>query len=188
MPGSSCVASSSSRTLARLGKSSSAASGPTGHVSYVSHISSSLTSLIFPQSGAIEQNAPLLKLDDTREYNEHILNRAAKSSEEADRIPEAIKLYNLAGDYTTVISVLAQALGNTLAQPSVDEKARTVERTAADVLRHYERTNRAVGRERDAVIRMLRVREAMDAKDAGRVESALEVRLFFILRARESGG
>ncbi|OJT04938.1 Meiotically up-regulated gene 87 protein [Trametes pubescens] len=126
-------------------------------------------------SGAIEQNAPLLKLDDTREYNEHILNRAAKSSEEADRIPEAIKLYNLAGDYTTVISVLAQALGNTLAQPSVDEKARTVERTAADVLRHYERTNRAVGRERDAVIRMLRVREAMDAKDAGRVESALEL-------------
>ncbi|KAH9855804.1 nucleoporin-interacting protein NIC96 [Lenzites betulinus] len=126
-------------------------------------------------SGAIEQNAALLKLDDTREYNEHILIRAAKSSEEADRIPEAIKLYNLAGDYTTVIAVLAQALGNTIAQPSVDEKARGIERTAADVLRHYERTNRAVGKERDAVIRMLRVREAMDAKDAGRVESALEL-------------
>ncbi|KAI0668697.1 nucleoporin-interacting protein NIC96 [Trametes maxima] len=126
-------------------------------------------------SGAIEQNAPLLKLDDSREYNEHILVRAAKSSEEADRIPEAIKLYNLAGDYSTVIGVLAQALGNTIAQPSVDEKARAIERTAADVLRHYERTNRAVGKERDAVIRLLRVREAMDAKDAGRVESALEL-------------
>lgn len=50
------------------------------------------------QSGAIEQNASLLKLDDRHEYNEHILNRAAKSSEEADRIHEAIKLYNLAGD------------------------------------------------------------------------------------------
>lgn len=188
MPGSSSAASSSSRTLARLGKSSSVASGLTGRASYVLLTSTDIYPLRLLQSGAIEQNAPLLKLDDTREYNEHILNRAAKSSEEADRIPEAIKLYNLAGDYTTVISVLAQALGNTLAQPSVDEKARTVERTAADVLRHYERTNRAVGRERDAVIRMLRVREAMDAKDAGRVESALEVRLFFLMRACESGG
>ncbi|EIW53679.1 NIC-domain-containing protein [Trametes versicolor FP-101664 SS1] len=113
-------------------------------------------------SGTIEQNALLLKLDDTREYNKHILNCNVKSSEEADHIPEAIKLYNLAGDYTTVISVLAQALGNTLAQPSVDEKARTC-------------TNRPVGRERDAVISMLRVRKAMDAKDAGHVESALEL-------------
>ncbi|RDX51475.1 nucleoporin-interacting protein NIC96 [Lentinus brumalis] len=126
-------------------------------------------------SGVIEQSASLLKLENAHEYNEHILIRAAKSSEEADRIPEAIKLYNLAGDYATVIGVLAHALGNTIAQPSVDEKARTIERTAADILRHYERTNRAVGKERDAVIRLLRVREAMDAKDAGRIEAALEL-------------
>ena len=33
-----------------------------------------------------------------------------------------------------------------------------------------------MGKERDAVIRLLRVREAMDAKDAGRIETALEVR------------
>ena len=91
-------------------------------------------------------------------------------------MPEAIKLYNLAGEYATVVGVLARALGNTIAQPSVDDKARGVERTAADVLRHYERTNRAAGKERDAVARLLRVREAMDAKDAGRVEQALEVR------------
>lgn len=103
--------------------------------------------------------------------------RAAQSSEEADRVPEAIKLYNLAGDYATVVACLARALGNTVAQPSVDEKARAIERTAADILRHYERTNRAVGKERDAVVRLLRVREAMDAKVAGRVEAALEVRL-----------
>ena len=103
--------------------------------------------------------------------------RAAKHSEENDRIPQAIKLYNLAGDYTTVISCLAQALGNTIGQPGGDEKARTVERTAADILRHYERTNRAVGKDRDAVIKLLRVREAMDAKEAGRAEHALEVRL-----------
>ncbi len=127
------------------------------------------------QSGAIEQSAPLLQLEGLREYNDHILVRAAKSSSEADRIPESIKLYNLAGDYSTVIAVLAHALGNTIAQPSVDEKARAIEKTAADILRHYERTNRAVGKERDAVIRLLRVRAAMDAKDAGRVDTALEV-------------
>ncbi|KZT68459.1 nucleoporin-interacting protein NIC96 [Daedalea quercina L-15889] len=126
-------------------------------------------------SGLIEQGASLLKLENSQEYNEQILVRAAKHSEENDRVPEAIKLYNLASDYTTVIACLAQALGNTIGQPSGDEKARAVERTAADILRHYERTNRAVGKERDAVIRLLRVREAMEAKDSGRVELALEI-------------
>lgn len=92
-------------------------------------------------------------------------------------MPEAIKLYNLAGDYTTVIGCLVQALGNTIAQAGGDEKARAVERTAAEILRHYERTNRAVGKDRDAVLRLLRVREAMEAKEAGRVELALEVRV-----------
>lgn len=118
----------------------------------------------------------MLKLEDSKEYNEQILVRAAKHSEQNDRIPEAIKLYNLAGDYTTVIACLVQALGNTISQPSGDERARAIERTAADILRHYERMNRAVGKERDAVIRLLRVREAMEAKDSGRVELALEVR------------
>ncbi|EPS98068.1 hypothetical protein FOMPIDRAFT_1051823 [Fomitopsis schrenkii] len=126
-------------------------------------------------SGLIEQGAPLLKLENSQEYNEQILVRAAKHSEENDRVPEAIKLYNLAGDYTTVIGCLAQALGNTIAQAGGDEKARAVERTAAEILRHYERTNRAVGKERDAVLRLLRVREAMEAKEAGRVELALEI-------------
>ncbi|KAH9921323.1 nucleoporin-interacting protein NIC96 [Fomitopsis serialis] len=126
-------------------------------------------------SGLIEQGAPLLKLESSQEYNEQVLVRAAKHSEENDRVPEAIKLYNLAGDYTIVIACLAQALGNTIGQPSGDEKARAIERTAADILRHYERTNRAVGKERDAVIRLLRVREAMEAKENGRVEFALEV-------------
>jgi hypothetical protein len=50
-----------------------------------------------------------------------------------------------------------------------------MEQTATEILRHYERTNRAVGRDRDAVIRLLRIREAMDAKAAGRPEVALEV-------------
>ena len=88
---------------------------------------------------------------------------------------KAIKLYNLAGDYNTVISCLVRALGNAIDQPNGDEAARSIERIAADILRHYERTNRAVGREREAVIRLLRVREALEAKEAGRMESALEV-------------
>ncbi|KIP04441.1 hypothetical protein PHLGIDRAFT_31350 [Phlebiopsis gigantea 11061_1 CR5-6] len=126
-------------------------------------------------SGVIEQGAPLLKLDNLHDYNEQILSRAAKHSEDNDRAPEAIKLYNLAGDYTTVIACLAQALGNSITQPSGDEKARLIERTAADILRHYERTNRAVGKDRDAAIKLLRLREAMEAKESGRVELALEI-------------
>ncbi|KAJ6569434.1 nucleoporin-interacting protein NIC96 [Mycena capillaripes] len=126
-------------------------------------------------SGVIEQGSSLLGLRDAREFNEHILIKAARHSEENDRIPEAIKLYNLAGDYATVISCLAQALGNTISMPSPDEKARAIERTAGEILRHYERTNRAVGKERDAVVRLLRVREAVEARQAGRFEVALDI-------------
>ncbi|KAF8665105.1 hypothetical protein AX16_000572 [Volvariella volvacea WC 439] len=126
-------------------------------------------------SGVIEHGARLLHLYDAKEYNEQILVRAARHSEENDRISEAIKLYNLAGDYPTVISCLAQALGNTIAQPTPDEKARSIERTAGEILRHYERTNRAVGKDRDAVVRLLRIREALDSKNAGRPEAALEI-------------
>ncbi|KAH7884023.1 Nup93/Nic96-domain-containing protein [Phlebopus sp. FC_14] len=127
-------------------------------------------------SGVIEQGASLLQLRSTAQYNEQILVRAARDSEENDRIPEAIKLYNLAGDYATVISCLAQALGNTLSLPSGEnEKGRVIEKTAFEILRHYERMNRAVGKDRDAAVRLLRVREAINAKNAGRPDVALEI-------------
>lgn len=101
--------------------------------------------------------------------------KAAKHSEENDRIPEAISLHNLAGNYTVVISCLAQALGNIVAQPSLDEKGKAIEKTAVGILRHFERVNRAAGKDRDAVVRLLRIREAMDAKNSGRPEVALDV-------------
>ncbi|KAG1845085.1 Nup93/Nic96-domain-containing protein [Suillus subalutaceus] len=127
-------------------------------------------------SGVIEQGAALLHLQNTAQYNEQILVRAARDSEENDRIPEAIKLYNLAGDYGTVISCLAQALGNTLAQPAGEtEKGKIIERTAVEILRHYERTNRAVGKDRDAAVRLLRIREALNAKSSGRFDVVLEI-------------
>ncbi|KAH7911827.1 Nup93/Nic96-domain-containing protein [Hygrophoropsis aurantiaca] len=126
--------------------------------------------------GVIEQGAPLLQLQNTAQYNEQILAHAARDSEENDRIPEAIKLYNLAGDYSTVISCLAQALGNSLSQPAGEnDKSGIVERTAVDILKHYERTNRAVGKDRDAAVRLLRVREAINAKNAGRPDVTLEI-------------
>ena len=121
----------------------------------------------------------MLKLTSTQDYHTEILIRAAKHSEQNDRIPEAIKLYNLAGDYGTVISCLASALGATISRPALDEKSKVIEKTAVDILRHYERTNRAVGRDREAVTKLLRIREAMNAKEAGRPEVALEVRLGF---------
>ncbi|KAA1475433.1 nucleoporin-interacting protein NIC96 [Dentipellis sp. KUC8613] len=127
-------------------------------------------------TGAIEQGAPLLKLQDARDFNAHILVRAAKHSEENDRVLEAIKLYNLASDYPTVVSCLAQALGNTVSQPNGGgEKGKAVEQTAADIIRHYERTNRAVGKDREAVVRLLRIREAMNAKAEGKVDIALDI-------------
>ena len=141
----------------------------------------SLVFTCWSKNGIIEQGATLLHLQDSKQFNENILIRAAKHSEENDRIPEAIKLYNLAGDYSTVVVCLAQALGNTIAQPNRDsQNVKMIEQTAADILRHYERTNKAVGKDRDAVVRLLRIRSATDAKNAGRMDVALDVSKFLI--------
>lgn len=127
-------------------------------------------------NGIVEQGAPLLHLQNITQYNNQILIRAARECEENDRIPEAIKLYNLAGDYATVIACLAQALGNTLSLPMAEnEKGKIVEKTAIEILKHYERMNRAVGKEREAAVRLLRVREAINAKNAGRPDVALDI-------------
>jgi nuclear pore complex protein Nup93 len=63
---------------------------------------------------------------------------------------------------------------------------KVIEQTAADILRNYERTNKAVGKDRDAVVRLLRIRDAMDAKRAGRMEVALDVRRFGVAFAVNS--
>jgi hypothetical protein len=127
------------------------------------------------QTGVIEQAAPLLKLNDAHELNAEVFVPAARQAEESDRVLQAIKLYNLAGEFTTVISSLATALGTTLAAPGGGERARSLEATAIDIIRHYERMGRAPGRARDAVVKLLRVREALDSKAEGRVDRALEV-------------
>lgn len=123
----------------------------------------------------VEQGARLLHLQDSHQFNEQILVRAGQHCEQNDRISEAIKLYNLAGEYTTVTSCLAQGLSKTISKPSLGEKDQALERTAADILKHYERTNRAVGKDRDAVVRLLRIREALEANAAGKPEVAIDV-------------
>ena len=135
-------------------------------------------------TGFIEQNAALLALNNTNTYNTEILLPTAQTCFQNSQISEAIRLYNLAGDYTTVVSSLANALGTLVAQTGaggggVDEKGRALEKTAREILRHYERTNRASGKEREAVGVLLRIREAVEAKTVGRPELVLEVIILF---------
>lgn len=94
------------------------------------------------------------------------------------RTLEAIKLYNISGAYQTVVACLAQALGDFVSQlDSGGEEGQKMEATAREIYYHYSRLNRAAGQERDAVAMLLRIREAMAAKAAGRFEAALEVKL-----------
>jgi nuclear pore complex protein Nup93 len=103
------------------------------------------------QTGVIEQAAPMLKPHDAQELNAEVFVPAAQQAEERDRVLQAIKLYNLAGEYTTVVSSLAIALGTTLAAPGGGERPRSLE-AAAIIIRHYERMGRAPGRVRDAAV------------------------------------
>lgn len=136
------------------------------------------------QSGFIEQGAPLLRLTSTKDFNEQILVRAARESYDEDRALEAIKLYNLAGEYNIVVSILAQALGTALEHrygygaqtpQGVKEAEKNLENTATEILRHYERLNRGVGKEREAVVKLLRVKDAVEAKNNKRWDVVLEV-------------
>lgn len=128
------------------------------------------------QSGVIEHFAPLLKLPSAESFNAQILIPAAQHSSASDRPLEAIKLYNLAGDYDTVVACLAQALGASIGQPNAGgERGKAVEGTAREIVRHYVRMNRGAGQCREAVEKLLKIREAMGYKEEGRVDLALEV-------------
>lgn len=130
---------------------------------------------MFVQPGSIEQISQLLLLKDSNDYNEHIVRAAASLCERERRTLEAIKLYNIAGAHETVVECLAQALGDVVSIPNGGgEEGRRVESTAREIYYHYTRLNRAAGRARDAVGVLLRLREAAAAKEAGRLEAALE--------------
>ena len=132
------------------------------------------------QPGAIEQVQSLLLLKDSEDYNEKIVRAAAGMCERERRTLEAIKLYNISGAFQTVVTCLAHALGDCVSQPDGGgEDGQRIEVTAREIFYHYSRLNRAAGRERDAVAMLLRIREAIAAKAAGRFEAALEVRTCF---------
>ena len=128
---------------------------------------------------------PLLKLRSQQQYKDLILLRAAAQSEREQKLNDAIKLYNLAGAHATVVACLARGLGEYIAEPGDGgEEACDLERTAREIIRHYDKTNRVAGKERDTVIQLLGVREAMDAKQKGRLQAALEVCLSFFFYHR----
>lgn len=92
------------------------------------------------------------------------------------RTLEAIKLYNIAGDFETVVACLAQALGECVSQPDAGgEEGKKIEITAREISHHYTRLNRAAGKARDAIHMLLKIRDATTLKAAGRLDAALEV-------------
>ena len=134
------------------------------------------------QTGVIERDLKLLKLDSNpNDFAEHILKRAARQSEREKRINEAIRLYHLAGEHETVVECLARALGDQISEPTggapgASDEGEELASTAKEVLSHYERTNRASGKAREAVVKLVRIRDARVAKEQGLPERALEVR------------
>lgn len=134
------------------------------------------------QTGVIERDLKLLKLDaNPTDFAEHILKRAARQSEREKRVNEAIRLYHLAGEHQTVVECLARALGDQVSEPTGGasgqgpDEGEELANTAKEVLGHYERTNRASGKAREAVVKLVRIRDARVAKEQGLPERALEV-------------
>ncbi|KAJ3760991.1 nucleoporin-interacting protein NIC96 [Lentinula raphanica] len=147
--------------------------------------------------GVIPAHLPLLRLSPptslgTFDYKSQILLPTASSLLSNDRLPEAIKLYDLAGEYDTVVGCLAQALGNLVASGSTtlsfgsgggmawsagdqQERAKELERTAREILTVYERLGRGTGLNRDACVKLLKILEAGERGRDGHVDRALEI-------------
>lgn len=121
------------------------------------------------------------------EYNNSILLRAAEQSEEDRRLLDAIKLYNLAGSQDTVIRCLTRAIAECLFQPAAGmEEGRELDTLARGVLDHYTRRGDVLGKPREDLVKLLRVREAMEAYDKQKYDVALEVRFFILLGSRDA--
>ncbi|KAJ3723408.1 nucleoporin-interacting protein NIC96 [Lentinula raphanica] len=131
----------------------------------------------------------------TFDYKSQILLPTASSLLSNDRLPEAIKLYDLAGEYDTVVGCLAQALGNLVASGSTtlsfgsgggmawsasdqQERAKELERTAREILTVYERLGRGTG---------LSVSGSSNGTNTGGKDRDACVKLLKILEAGERG-
>lgn len=64
--------------------------------------------------GVLEQQLPLLKMNDERDYLRQIVRSAAGQSEAEGRTKDAILLFNLAEEYDRVVAVLNRELGANL--------------------------------------------------------------------------
>jgi nuclear pore complex protein Nup93 len=79
------------------------------------------------------------------------------------------------------VECLVRALGDQISEPTGGisgndtDAAEELANTAKEVLSHYERTNRARGKAREAVVKLVRIRDARVAKEQGLPERALEV-------------
>ncbi|GJJ09412.1 hypothetical protein Clacol_003634 [Clathrus columnatus] len=122
-------------------------------------------------SGDLERALILLKLNTAR-YHEVILLPAARLLEKENRITEAIKLYNLAESPDTVLACLARALSDLIADPSSNSP--DLEKTATDILRHYGKTNKGLGKAKDTVVKLLQIRAAQEAWEKGYLDAALQ--------------
>lgn len=82
---------------------------------------------------------------------------------------------NMADSPNIVLECLARALSNGLVDPhSVSTPLAELEQTATDILRHYEKTNKGLGKGKDTVIKLLHIRTAQEAWEKGRLDPALQ--------------
>jgi nuclear pore complex protein Nup93 len=125
--------------------------------------------------GLIERHLALLHFKSAAEYNSSILLRTAEQSEEDRRLLDAIKLYNLAGSHDTVIRCLTRAIGDCLSEPAGGgEDGRELDTLARNVLDHYTRRGDVLGKAREDLVKLLKVREAMEACEKQKYDVALE--------------
>lgn len=98
------------------------------------------------QPGYLTNHAKLLKLTDTASFMAEITVKAAEKCAREGRLPDALQLFNLAGEYSRVLQLLAKRLQLLITSPYQADDASTVTAMSEAILQYYQSQERILSK------------------------------------------
>ena len=138
--------------------------------------------------GALEKNKALLHIGDEKEFAQRITEQAAIRSESEGRIDDAVQIYNLAGEYDTVIRLLVKQVGEAVdnggsqigmegSGSGIALSGESVIKTAQTILAYYERDaqriQRVSAKNRDTLRVLIGMSDAFEASKKDQLDVAM---------------
>lgn len=127
------------------------------------------------QSGAIVQHSSLLMVEDERRFIQSLVQAVVGSVDSDTKFNDSILLFNIAEDYNAVIDVVNSELGACISRHSTLPGSELLQ-IAKSIMDHYQSNGVRLERQRtDTLSRLIKLNEALEWIEAGRLDDALVV-------------